>query len=170
MAVVGLVLAVYWRTRWVGFGLIAAGVLSCATFYAGIGVLLKLDRVAWKHEPPLVSFGPDQDASIVVYFCPKTTSDQIESFRETVLEEDAEPRHAGRDFPIFVGSYLRLLPSQANGHDAIALDIRKGSGNSQIAGYLNKIESDPRVAKVFTDVAPTAIRIANSRSVDGNCR
>jgi hypothetical protein len=145
------------------------GVLSVMTFYSGIAVLLKLDRVAWKHER-LVSIGPKQNASAVIYFCPKSTDGQIENFREAVLEEDAQPRHAGRDFPVFVGTYLRLSPSQANGHKAVALSFRESDRGGAIEAYLNKIESDTRVAKVFTDVAPTEIRIANSRSVDGNCR
>lgn len=166
---VGSVLAVYWRTRGIGIGFISAGILSCAGFYGGIALLLKVDRVAWRHEPR-VAIGADQVASAVVYFCPKTTGEQIENFRESVLEEDAEPRHAGRDFPALVGSYLRLAPTQAQGHDGIALTFRESTTQPAVKNYVTTIESDPRVAKVFTDVAPVAIRIENSPSIDGKCR
>lgn len=171
LVIIGLLLAVFWRTRDMGVGFVLAGFLSCVTFYAGIAVLLRLDRVAWKHEPPLVSFGPDQKASAVIYFCPGTTHDQIEGFSDSVLYVNAEPRHAGRDYPAFVQTYLRLLPEQANGHEGVALTFFPNTGSeSEIAAYVRRIESDRRVAKVFTGVAPTAIRVDNSRSLDGNCR
>jgi hypothetical protein len=166
---VGLVLVVYWRTRRIGIGFISAGMLSCAAFYGGIFLLEKIDRVAWRHEPR-VAIGADQVASLVIYFCPKTTDEQIENFRESVLERDAEPRHAGRDFPAFVGSYLRLAPSQTQRHDGVALTIRESSTLQTVKDYMTTIESDPRVARVFTDVAPTAIRIGNSHSIDSKCR
>ncbi len=69
LVTIGSVLAVYWRTRGIEIGLILAGVLSCACFYGGIAVLLKLGQVAWKHQPR-VSIGADQEASTVIYFCP----------------------------------------------------------------------------------------------------
>ena len=65
--------------------MIASGVLSCLTFYGGMGVLLRLDRVSWKHEPPPVAIGPDQKATLVVYFKHGTTDAQIENFRYSVL-------------------------------------------------------------------------------------
>jgi hypothetical protein len=166
----GLPFTIYWRTRWVGAGLLCAGLLSCAAFYGGIGLLVKLDRVAWKHEPPLTSFGPNEIASAVVYFCPNVTNGQVEGFSENVLQEDANPRHPGRDFPVFVASYLRLLPTEANGHDAVAITFRESASQEATARYLARIQSDPRVAKVFTDVAPTRIHLENPRSVDAICR
>jgi hypothetical protein len=154
-----------------GVGFVLAGFLSCFTFYAGIAILKRLDRVAWQHEPPLVSFGPEQKAWAVIYFCSGTTHDQVENFRDSVLYVNAEPRHAGKDYPAFVESYLRLLPEQANGHDAVALTLFPNTGTQkEIGAYLSKIESDRRVAKVFTGIAPTAIHIENPASVDASCR
>jgi hypothetical protein len=171
LVTIGLLLTVFWRTRSMGVGFVLAGFLSCVTFYAGIAVLKRLDRVAWQHEPPLVSFGPEQKAWAVIYFCSKTTDDQIENFNDSVLYVDAEPRHAGKDYPPFVDSYLRLLPEQANGHDAVALTLFPNTGTQkEIGAYFSKIESDRRVAKVFTSVAPTAIHLENPESVDANCR
>jgi hypothetical protein len=171
LVVIGSLLTVLWRTRNMGVGFVLAGFLSCLTFYGGLAVLTRLDRVAWKHEPPLISLGPDQKASAVIYFCPSTTRVQIEDFSDSVLYVNTEPRHVGKDFPAFVQSYLRLLPEQANGHDAVALTVFPNTGTrNEIGSYLKRIESDRRVAKVFTDIAPTAIHFENPRSVDTNCR
>jgi hypothetical protein len=169
--VIGLLLTVSWRTRGMGVGFVLAGFLSCLTFYAGIALLTRLDRVAWRHEPPLVSFGPDQKASVVIYFCPDTTHDQIENFSDSVLYVNAAPRHAGKDYPAFVQAYLLLLPEQANGHDAVALTFFPNTGTQkEIGAYLTRIESDRMVAKVFTGIAPTAIHLGNPHSADANCR
>jgi hypothetical protein len=171
LVTIGLLLTVFWRTRGAGVGFVLAGFLSCVTFYAGIAILKRLDRVAWQHESPLVSFGLEQKAWATIYFCSGTTHDQIDNFRDSVLYVNAEPRHAGKDYPAFVGGYLRLLPKQANGHDAVALTLFPNTGTQkEIGAYLSKIESDRRVAKVFTGIAPTAIHLENLESVDANCR
>ncbi len=74
-----------------------------------MGILLRLDRVSWKHEPPPIAIGPDQKATLVVYFKHGTTDEQIKNFRYSVLSGAVEPLE-----------YLRLLPDQANGHEAVA--------------------------------------------------
>ena len=144
---IGLLLLVYWRTRRIGAGLVAAGLLSCATFYGGMAVLLRLDRVAWRHEPPPVAIGPDQKASLVIYFRRGTTDEQIEEFSSSVLTGTAEP-----------SEYLRLLPSQANGHGGVALTFSRDARPEQVSRYVEKIEHDSRVEKVYRDIAPTAIQ------------
>ena len=113
--VVGLLSLIYWRTRKLGVALMGCGLLSVATFYGGITLLIKADRVAWRHEPPMQRFGPDQSASVVIYFRHGVTDQQVEQFISDVLEEDARPRHDRRDYPPFVDSYLRLSQSQAHG-------------------------------------------------------
>jgi hypothetical protein len=143
---IGLLLLVYWRTRGVGAGLVAAGLLSCATFYGGMAILLRLDRVAWQHEPPLVAIGPDQKATFVIYFRRGTTDEQIEEFRSSMLTGTTERPE-----------YLRLLPSQANGHEGVALTFSKDARPEQVTGYVEKIKGDSRVEKVYRDIAPTAI-------------
>jgi hypothetical protein len=118
----------------------------------------------------MIAFGPDETASAVVYFCPGTTNEQIDSFTEYVLEEDAKPRHDGRDFPVFIASYFRVAPTQANGHDAVALTFRPSATQYATAGYLTRIESDARVAEVFKDVVPTTIHLDSGHFVDDRCR
>jgi hypothetical protein len=153
-----LPLLIYWRSRWSGIGFAAMGLLSCATFYGGIGILLKADRVAWRHELPLVQIGPDQHASVVVYFRKGITDKEIEDFNSSTLQEPAQSRHPGRDYPPFVSEYLRLLPSQANGYEAIALSFFDESRSDQTNAFIDRIKSDRRVLKVFQNQSPSSIR------------
>jgi hypothetical protein len=111
-----------------------------------MAVLLRLDRVAWRHEPPPSAIGPDQKASLVIYFLQGTTEEQIEEFRSSVLTGTAEP-----------SEYLRLLPSQANGHWGVALTFSGDTRPEQVSPYVERIEHDSRVEKVYRDIAPTAI-------------
>lgn len=158
LSVLGLLLMVYWRTRWVGAGLIVAGILSGIVFYGGMAVLLKLDRVAWVHEKMISLPGPDQKASMVIYFRRGTTPQQVEDFNESVLMGPAEPRHAGRDYPPFVQTYFSLIPSQANGHQAVALNFFNNTPSEKAGAYLATIEGDSRVDKVFLNVSPDSIK------------
>ena len=146
LCVIGLLLLIYWRTRSIGVGLIASGVLSCVAFYGVMGILLRLDRVSWKHEPPPIAIGPDQKATLVVYFKHGTTDEQIENFRYSVLSGAVEPLE-----------YLRLLPDQANGHEAVALTYSNDVHSEQLTRYINTIEHDSRVEKTYRNVAPNAI-------------
>jgi hypothetical protein len=146
--VLGLLLAVYWRTRWFGYGLILVGILSCAVFYGGIYMLLKQDRVAWRHEPPEVSVGPEVKASAVIYFRKGITGQQVESFNSSVLMMSAIPQH----------DYLRLLPSQANGHEGIAITFLANAPADKVTAALATIKADNRVENVYLNIAPDSIR------------
>ncbi len=156
LSMLGLPLLIYWRTRWLGGGLIAAGILSYAMFYGGMAVLLKEDRVAWRHER-MISFGPDQKASAVIYFRNGTTGQQVEDFNLSVLMGPALPRHEGRDYPAFVSSYFRLTPMQANGHEGIALNFFNNAPVDEVNAYLATIKVDTRVETVFLGTAPNSI-------------
>lgn len=150
LCVIGLLLLIYWRTRGIGAGLVAAGLLSCAVFYGGMAVLLRLDRVAWQHEPPLVAIGPDQKATVVVYFRHGTTDRQIEEFASALVKDTTEQS--------LLRDYLRLSPSQANGHQAVALTLSEQASPELITRYVERIERDSRVEKTYRDIAPTAIQ------------
>jgi hypothetical protein len=161
LGVVGLLLLIYWRTRWAGIGLIAAGLLSYAVFYAGMAVLLRADRVAWRHEPPPVRFGPDVKASAVIYFHHGVTDEQVEDFASSVLSQSARSPQLGRAYPNFVRTYLRLTPRQANGHEAIALTFFREAQGKAITDYLGKIKADSRVETVFLDTSPKDIHLSD---------
>jgi hypothetical protein len=150
MVGIGLILLVYWRTRGIGVGLVAAGLLSCATFYGGMEILLRLDRVAWQHEPPLVAIGPDQPASLVIYFRAGTTEQQVEEFHSSVLTDTTEQS--------YVREYLRLVPSQANGHWGVALTFNENTRPEDVKRFIEKIERNYLVEKTYRNIAPTAIQ------------
>jgi len=162
LCVLGLPLLIYWRTRWIGSGLIAAGVLGYVAFSIGMQVLLKENRVAWQHEK-MVSFGPDKKASAVIYFHKEVTDREVEDFASSVLMGPAMPRHEGRDFPAFVSQYFRLLPSQANGHNAVALTFWNNSPPDKVNAYLATIKADRRVETVFLNVSPDSIHADSKR-------
>ena len=155
---IGSFLLVYWRTRWFGCGLIAAGTLSYLSLCGGVAVLTKLDRVAWRHEQK-VRFGPDQKASAVIYFRKQVTNEQIEDFNRSVLMVPSVRQHDGPDYPAFVSEYLRLLPTQANGYDAVAIGFLDSTAADKVKAYLALIRADYRVERVFLDTAPDAIHI-----------
>jgi hypothetical protein len=96
---------------------------------------------------PPFAIGPDQKASLVIYFRRGTTDEQVEEFRSSVLTGTAEP-----------SEYLRLRPSQANGHEGVALTFSTDTHPEQLSRYVEKIEHDNRVERVYRDVAPTAIQ------------
>ena len=148
----GVPLAVWWRTRGIGAGLIAAGILSCTIFYGSMSLLWRLDRVAWRHEQRLKMTLGDK-ASLVIYLRLGTTERQLEDFRSAVLA----PAGRKNDLPSFVGMYWRLAPDQANGHWGVALTFKDEARPEEVTGYIQSIERDSRVDNVYLDVAPNAI-------------
>ena len=157
--VIGLPLMIYWRTRSTGAAFISTGVATYLVFLGCIGILKKLDKVAWVHEPPEQSFGPDQQASLIIYYRPGTTDRQIEDFVEHKLEGYPSKLHDGTDLPEFVTEYLGLLPSQANGFDGSALTFRHGAHGAAVDSFVAMVQSDPRVARVFRDTPPDTIHL-----------
>ena len=157
--VIGLLLTIYWRTRSTGVALLSTGVAMYLVFLGGIGILKKFDKVAWEHEPRARAIGPNQQASMVIYYRPGTTEQQIEDFVEHKLENYPSKLHDGTDLPDFVTEYLALVPSQANGFDGSALTFKPGARGTAIDSFIAMVQSDPRVARVFRDTAPDAIHL-----------
>ena len=159
LALIGTGLMIYWRTRWTGAALLGSGIAIYLIFLSCVGVLKKLDRVAWQHEAPVQSFGPEQRASLVIYYRPGTTDRQIEDFVEHKLENYPSKVHDGTDLPDFVTEYLALLPSQANGFSGSAVTFRQGAHGVAVESFVAMVQSDRRVARVFRDTVPGAIRL-----------
>jgi hypothetical protein len=155
LSILGLILLIYWRTRWFGAGCIAVGILSYTMFLGGMAVLTKEDRVAWRHEQ-MISFGPDQKSSVVIYFRKGITNQQVEDFHSAVLEVPTR-QSPGHGLPAFVQTYFRLRPMQANGHEGIALNFLGNTSAEKVSAYLTAIKADPRVEKVFLDTSPNSI-------------
>jgi hypothetical protein len=156
---IGLWLAIYWRTRSTGVALLCTGFAMYLVFLGCIAILKKFDKVAWMHEPPMQTFGPDKQASLIIYYRPGTTDRQVEDFVEHKLENYPSKVHDGTDFPDFVTEYMALLPSQANGFDGSALTFRPGARGTAMDSFIAMVQSDPRVARVFRDTAPEGIHL-----------
>jgi hypothetical protein len=165
IAILGVLLLPYWRTRTTGASLVLSGIIMYLTFLGTIEVLKKLDRVAWVHEPPLQHFGPGQQASIVIYYRPGTTSAQIEDFDEHKLQNYPSSLHDGKDFPGFVTEYGALIPDQANGYDGSYLTFKPDAKGPAVDAFVGIIQSDPRVLKTFRDTVPDTIRLPKSEQV-----
>jgi hypothetical protein len=150
---------IYWRTRTTGIALLCTGVATYLVFLGCIEVLKKFDKVAWVHEPPMQSFGPDQQASLIIYYRPGTTDREIEDFVEHKLEGYPSKVHDGTGLPEFVAEYMRLDPSQANGFDGSALTFRPGAHGAAVDSFVAMVQADPRVARIFRDTPPDAIHL-----------
>lgn len=161
VAFIGLPLLIYWRTRSTGVALIGTGIAMYLVFLGCIGILKRFDNVAWVHEPHAQRIGPDQKASLIIYYRPGTTGRQIEDFVEHKLECPSEV-HDGANFPAFVSQYWRL---QANGFDASALNFEPGAHGVAVDSFIRMVQSDPRVARVFRDVSPNAIHVPKVEQV-----
>jgi hypothetical protein len=120
-----------------------------------MNVLLKEDCVPWVHEQ-MVPLGPDQKASVVIYFHKGITSKEVSDFDRYILEQPMQ-RPPGHGHPPFVSVYLRLLPLQANGHEAIALTFSPNAPADQLNAYIAKIKADDRVETLYFNVTPESI-------------
>jgi hypothetical protein len=155
LCIFGLILLIHWRTRWFGAGFIAVGILSYIMFLGGMAVLTREDRVAWRHEQ-MISIGPDQKASVVIYFRKGVTGQEVEDFNSAVLEVPTR-QSPGHGHPAFVQTYLRLAPMQANGHEGIALTFFDNTSTDKVDAYLTAIKADKRVETVFLNTSPNSI-------------
>lgn len=157
VALAGILLAVYWRTRTLGLVLILFGPLSYGVFLGSMAVLTKMDRVAWKHSDAVQAAAAAQQASVVIYFRKGTTSQQMEDFHTTVIQQPGQPMHPEPEDPWFLIGYLHLAPSQANGYDGAAITFRRTASSTDTAPFLARIRADRRVEKLYLNVAPSAI-------------
>ncbi|MFL6374432.1 MAG: hypothetical protein ACJ73D_07195 [Pyrinomonadaceae bacterium] len=102
--------------------------------------------------------GPEATASLVVYFNAGTTDRQVEQFDNGFIsDERADGR--GRKDKDGIWSVSRLLPSQANNHEAIAITFRDDATEEQRRAIKESIKTSPIVYKVFENIAPKDIKI-----------
>jgi hypothetical protein len=138
---------IYWRTRWLGYGIAAAAVLSVVCFGVGMRILRFENQVPWMRSRQTAATTTGQ-FSAVIYFRKEVTSQEVEEFRTSVLMEDAMPRHQGRDFPTFVTNYSRVVTNLSEGRQAVALTLADASLTRAEESYLKKIETDSRVQTI----------------------
>jgi hypothetical protein len=132
-------------SKWLCLGVIV--LISTACSY-----LKPVDRNA-----EMVSFGPDQPQSLVVYFRLGTTEEQVEAFQYEVLSESGSNGKSQA-----IGSYIRLAPSQAHGHWGFAITFLKKISEQQRSAIKESIKSHQLVYRVFEGIAPNDIKDAES--------
>jgi len=103
-----------------------------------------------------VRIGPDISADVVVLFRHGVTPEQIEEFRQTVLQAPpSSDRHALADSP--VEEYIRI-PSVQD-FDAVALQLRTGLLPIERKFFVEEILRSSLVHRVFEDVVPSKISL-----------
>ena len=138
---------IYWRTRWFGCGLVAAALLSVVSFGVAMRILRFEDQVPWMRPRQTAAVKTDRFA-VVIYFRKDVSSQQVEEFRTSVLMEDAMPRHQGRDFPVFVTNYSRVVTVLSDERQTVAIKFADDPLTVAEKAYLRKIETDRRVQTV----------------------
>lgn len=101
--------------------------------------------------------GPNVPASLVIYFKGGASEEQIDNFyRNQLFARRADGR--GEDHKFGIRSDFRLLPSQANGHDAIAVTFHENVSEEDRRKARASFESSEVVYKVFENIAPKDIQ------------
>jgi hypothetical protein len=152
---VGIVLLIFRRTRFSGWVVGAAAFLVPAVFFVGVKASEGAGLNRWLNAP-LVHFGPDVHSSLVVYYKTGISNAEISNFQEAQLYQ-ARPDGNGKEFRPGITSFLALLPEQAHGHYAFALDLDPEVRPDLRESLISSLSSSPLIFKVYRDVAPNSI-------------
>jgi len=144
----------------------AAIVLIPCTFFAGIKLSEEAGFNRWIHAP-MVHFGTDVPASLVVYYKIGTNRDRIEEFENSQLFETRSDGH-GKDFRPGITTFLRLAHSQAHEHDGFAIDLAPSMQQVQRDSLMASLLNSPVVFKVYRDIAPASIPDPDSETNQTN--
>jgi hypothetical protein len=147
LVVIGLFLAIFPNIRRGGLLLAASGLMTFGLFIAGMKLSHWNGLVQWENQP-LQEIGPAVKMSLVVYYKQGVTDDQMESFEGQTLDRS-------RSGPVV--EFLRLLPSQADGHDGFAIRLDHKLPRAERERLRSAIAGSPLVARVYEDVSPDSI-------------
>ncbi|MEO7539123.1 MAG: hypothetical protein ABIV21_03805 [Pyrinomonadaceae bacterium] len=105
----------------------------------------------------MLEVGPGALANLVVYFRLGTSEDELEEcYRNAIYFPRTDGR--GEGLTEGYGGFLRLLPSQANNHEAIAITFTAQATEAQRRSIKESLESCATVYKIFQDIAPEDIK------------
>lgn len=102
--------------------------------------------------------GPEAPASLVIYFKPGTTDEQIEQFYTSAISVQRSDGRGKKDKD-GIWSVLRLLPSQANNYEAIAITFHDDATEEQLRNVRESVQSSEIVYRVFENIAPKDIQL-----------
>jgi hypothetical protein len=148
--VAGLPLVLFHRTRRWGIGTLSASPLLLASFYGLFYILWHFDHVAFKRDQ-MIHFGPDVASDWVVYLKKTATETDVEAVDQAYILPLEQPNHGS------LQQYMRLVPDQANGHWAFAVDFTPTATSNEKSRLKSRLLSDPRIERIYTNVAPDQI-------------
>ena len=147
---VGTLLLLSRRTRRYGSCVWLATVAAVLAFY----ITLVVANKAGVWDDPMVRFGPEVEANIVIVFTESATDDQISDFVATVLSTP----HAGggHEHRPGLGSLLKV---RVGAHDGYAIRFVADATPEQVATITRLISRSPVVWRVYRNVAPENIKL-----------
>jgi len=99
--------------------------------------------------------GPEVKASLVIYFKPGITNQQVEDFWHEVLSRP-DPSGKGYYHRNGVGDIGRIAPVQ--GHEGISVSFFPDATKEERDEVIHDITSSPIVYKVLRDIAPADVK------------
>jgi hypothetical protein len=105
----------------------------------------------------MVKIGPDVSADLVIYFKQGSNDKQINQFTDDIIWEP-RPDGRGNAFRNGIRGFLRLLPSQANNHEAMTITFHDNATEQDRRTVKESMQSNVIVYKVFENIAPKDIK------------
>lgn len=144
--ILGLALLWLRKTMSTGISILLGGALLPCVFFTGIHLSVKKGWVLWANERMQVLYDASAQASEVVYYNLGVSEAQMESFERASFDTN-------RDTTYFV----RLLPSQAHGHNAFAIGLIPSVPRARRKQIRSALSQSPLVFRVYHNVAPKDI-------------
>ena len=151
----GVVLLIFRRTRFSGWVVAGAAFLVPIVFFVGVKASEGAGLNRWLNAP-LVHFGPDVRSSLVVYYKAGISETEMSNFQDAQLYQARTGGH-GKELKPGIRTFLGLIPSQAHGHYAFAVDLDSEMSLEQREKLISSLSSSPLVFKVYREVAPNSI-------------
>lgn len=153
VAVLGALLCIPRRTRSIGMPAVVVAALGFGAFY---GTMLVANQFgAW--DEPMVAFGPDIPASLVVLFHQNATHQEIYEFTTNVVATT----HSGGGSEHLPGM-TSLLKVRVGPHDGYAIQLRSDISKHQRDRILSRIRGARITWRIYDGVAPDKIVLQNA--------
>jgi hypothetical protein len=107
------------------------------------------------HKNEMRPIGPEVKASLVIYFKPGITNQQVEDFWHEVLSKP-DPQGRGYYHRAGVGDISRIKSVQ--GHEGVSMSFSPNATDEERKEVERDIRSSPIVYKVLENVAPADVK------------
>jgi hypothetical protein len=134
---------------------VAAAFVVPIVFFVGVRASEAAGLNHWLNAP-LVHFGPNVRSNLVVYYKASISKTEISNFQDTQLYQSRPDGH-GKEFKPGIRAFSALVPAQAHGHYAFALNLDSEMRPAQRESLISSLSNSPLVFKVYRGVAPNTI-------------